>query len=231
MQPFNTLGYFSFLMPYVVDGGAEPETFSAFVRQVETELTVLRQREQGFLSLYQPDASQNLIAQSPIFDYQKLYTRAPEAIWSRMRPFAGEADHSMRGLLGMMLKQGAQAFSEQVNQWMVDQGWVTVTTKKGLFGVESQRLEADPQEVAAVKQFVLAVTTGEPVTAEQLTLAQVLLKTELLYECFDRQEAKAVKTGLLSAAEQADSGSLKLLETIDQAVVWALAAVATVVLS
>lgn len=144
---------------------------------------------------------------------------------------AGEADHSMRGLLGMMLKQGAQAFSEQVNQWMVDQGWVTVTTKKGLFGVESQRLEAAPQEVAAVKQFVLAVTTGEPVTAEQLTLAQVLLKTELLYECFDRQEAKAVKTGLLSAAEQADSGSLKLLETIDQAVVWALAAVATVVLS
>lgn len=87
VQPFNTLGYFSFLMPYVVDGGAEPETFSAFVRQVETELTVLRQREQGFLSLYQQDASQNLIAQSPIFDYQKLYTRAPEAIWSRMRPF------------------------------------------------------------------------------------------------------------------------------------------------
>ena len=54
---------------------------------METELTGLRQREQGFLSLYQQDASQTLIAQSPIFDYQKLYTRAPEAIWSRMRPF------------------------------------------------------------------------------------------------------------------------------------------------
>ena len=144
---------------------------------------------------------------------------------------AGAADQSMRGLLVMMLKQGAQAFSDQVNQWMVDQGWVTAITKKGLFGVESQRLEADPQEVAAVKQFTLAVTTGQPVTAEQLTLAQVLLKTELLYECFDRQEAKAVKTGLLSAAEQADSGSLKLLETIDQALVLALAAAATIVLS
>ncbi len=144
---------------------------------------------------------------------------------------AGAADQSMRGLLVMMLKQGAQAFSDQVNQWMVDQGWVTAITKKGLFGVESQRLEADPQEVAAVKQFALAVTTGEPVTAEQLTLAQVLLKTELLYECFDRQEAKAVKTGLVSAAEQTDSVSLKLLETIDQAVVLALAAVATIVLS
>ena len=144
---------------------------------------------------------------------------------------AGAADLSMRGLLVVMLKQGAQAFSDQVNQWMVDQGWVTATTKKGLFGVESQRLEADPQEVAAVKQFALAVTTGQPVTAEQLTLAQVLLKTELLYECFDRQEAKAVKTGLVSAAEQADSVSLKLLETIDQAVVLALAAVATIVLS
>lgn len=144
---------------------------------------------------------------------------------------AGEADHSMRGLLGMMLKQGAKAFSEQVDQWMVDQGWVTAIVKKGLFGVESQRLEAAPQEVAAAKQFVLAVTTGEPVTAEQLTLAQVLLKTDLLYECFGRQEAKAVKNGLQAAAEQADSGSLKLLETIDQAVVWALAAVATVVLS
>lgn len=144
---------------------------------------------------------------------------------------AGAADQSMRGLLVMMLKQGAQAFSDQVNQWMVDQGWVTATTKKGLFGVESQRLEADPQEVAAVKQFALAVTTGQPVTVEQLTLAQVLLKTELLYECFDRQEAKAVKTGLVSAAEQADSVSLKLLETIDQAVVLALAAVATIMLS
>ena len=144
---------------------------------------------------------------------------------------AGAADQSMRGLLVMMLKQGAQAFSDQVNQWMVDQGWVTAITKKGLFGVESQRLETDPQEVATAKQFVLAVTTGEPVTAEQLTLAQVLLKTELLYECFDRQEAKAVKTGLLSAAEQADSGSLKLLETIDQAIVLALAAAATIVLS
>ena len=144
---------------------------------------------------------------------------------------AGAADQSMRGLLVMMLKQGAQAFSDQVNQWMVDQGWVTAITKKGLFGVESQRLEADPQEVAAVKQFTLAVTTGQPVTAEQLTLAQVLLKTELLYECFDRQEAKAVKTGLVSAAEQTDSVSLKLLETIDQAVVLALAAVATIVLS
>lgn len=144
---------------------------------------------------------------------------------------AGAADQSMRGLLVMMLKQGAQAFSDQVNQWMVDQGWVTATTKKGLFGVESQRLEADPQEVAAVKQFALAVTTGQPVTVEQLTLAQVLLKTELLYECFDRQEAKAVKTGLVSVAEQADSVSLKLLETIDQAVVLALAAVATVMLS
>lgn len=144
---------------------------------------------------------------------------------------AGAADQSMRGLLVMMLKQGAQAFSDQVNQWMVDQGWVTATTKKGLFGVESQRLEADPQEVAAVKQFTLTVTTGQPVTAEQLTLAQVLLKTELLYECFDRQEAKAVKTGLVSAAEQTDSVSLKLLETIDQAVVLALAAVATIVLS
>lgn len=144
---------------------------------------------------------------------------------------AGAADQSMRGLLVMMLKHGAQAFSDQVNQWMVDQGWVTATTKKGLFGVESQRLEADPQEVAAVKQFALAVTTGQPVTVEQLTLAQVLLKTELLYECFDRQEAKAVKTGLVSAAEQADSVSLKLLETIDQAVVLALAAVATVMLS
>lgn len=144
---------------------------------------------------------------------------------------AGAADQSMRGLLVMMLKQGAQAFSDQVNQWMVDQGWVTATTKKGLFGVESQRLEADPQEVAAVKQFALAVTTGQPVTAAQLTLVQVLLKTELLYECFDRQEAKVVKTGLVSAAEQADSVSLKLLETIDQAVVLALAAVATVMLS
>ena len=144
---------------------------------------------------------------------------------------AGAADQSMRGLLVMMLKQGAQAFSDQVNQWMVDQGWVTATTKKGLFGVESQRLEADPQEVAAVKQFALAVTTGQPVTAAQLTWAQVLLKTELLYECFDRQEAKAVKTGLVSAAEQADSVSLKLLETIDQAVVLALAAVATIMLS
>lgn len=144
---------------------------------------------------------------------------------------AGAADQSMRGLLVMMLKQGAQAFSDQVNQWMVDQGWVTATTKKGLFGVESQRLEADPQEVAAVKQFALAVTTGQPVTAAQLTLAQVLLKTELLYECFDRQEAKAVKTGLVSAAEQADGVSLKLLETIDQAVVLALAAVATIMLS
>lgn len=144
---------------------------------------------------------------------------------------AGAADQSMRGLLVMMLKQGAQAFSDQVNQWMVDQGWVTATTKKGLFGVESQRLEADPQEVAAVKQFALAVTTGQSVTAAQLTLAQVLLKTELLYECFDRQEAKAVKTGLVSAAEQADSVSLKLLETIDQAVVLALAAVATIMLS
>ena len=144
---------------------------------------------------------------------------------------AGAADQSMRGLLVMMLKQGAQAFSDQVNQWMVDQGWVTATTKKGLFGVESQRLEADPQEVAAVKQFALAVTTGQPVTAAPLTLAQVLLKTELLYECFDRQEAKAVKTGLVSAAEQADSVSLKLLETIDQAVVLALAAVATIMLS
>ena len=39
------------------------------------------------MSLYQQEASQNLIAQSPIFDYQKLYTRAPEAIGSRMRPF------------------------------------------------------------------------------------------------------------------------------------------------
>lgn len=58
-------------------------------------------------------------------------------------------------------------------------------------------------------------------------MAQVLLKTELLYECFDRQEAKSVKTGLVSAAEQADSVSLKLLETIDQAVVLALAAVAS----
>lgn len=144
---------------------------------------------------------------------------------------AGAADQSMRGLLVMMLKQGAQAFSDQVNQWMVDQGWVTATTKKGLFGVESQHLEADSQEVAAVKQFTLAVTTGQPVTAAQLTLAQVLLKTELLYECFDRQEAKAVKTGLVSAAEQADSVSLKLLETIDQAVVLALAAVATIMLS
>lgn len=144
---------------------------------------------------------------------------------------AGAADQSMRGLLVMMLKQGAQAFSDQVNQWMVDQGWVTATTKKGLFGVESQRLEADPQEVAAVKQFVLAVTIGQPVKAAQLTLAQVLLKTELLYECFDWQEAKAVKTGLVSAAEQADSVSLKLLETIDQAVVLALAAVATIMLS
>ena len=55
---------------------------------------------------------------------------------------AGAADQSMRGLLVMMLKQGAQAFSDQVNQWMVDQGWVTATTKKGLFGVESQRLGA-----------------------------------------------------------------------------------------
>ena len=144
---------------------------------------------------------------------------------------AGAADQSMRGLLVMMLKQGAQAFSDQVNQWMVDQGWVTATTKKGLFGVESQRLEADPQEVVAVKQFALAVTTGQPVTAAQLTLAQVLFKTELLYECFDRQEAKAVKTGLVSAAEQADSVSLKLLETIDQAVVLALATVATIMLS
>lgn len=147
------------------------------------------------------------------------------------QPIAGAADQSMRGLLVMMLKQGAQAFSDQVNQWMVDQGWVTATTKKGLFCVESQRLEADPQEVAAVKQFALAVTTGQSVKAAQLTLAQVLLKTELLYECFDRQEAKAVKTGLVSAAEQADSVSLKLLETIDQAVVLALAAVATIMLS
>ena len=109
---------------------------------------------------------------------------------------AGAADQSMRGLLVMMLKQGAQAFSDQVNQWMVDQGWVTATTKKGLFGVESQHLEADSQEVAAVTQFTLAVTTGQ-----------------------------------VSAAEQADSVSLKLLETIDQAVVLALAAVATIMLS
>ena len=87
MQPFNTLGYFSFLMPYVVNGGEETVMFPAFVRQTETELTELRQREQGFLSLYQQEASQNLIAQSPIFDYQKLYTRAPETVGSRMRPF------------------------------------------------------------------------------------------------------------------------------------------------
>lgn len=87
VQPFNTLGYFSFLMPYVVNGGEETVMFPAFVRQTETELTELWQREQGFLSLYQQEASQNLIAQSPIFDYQKLYTRAPGTVGSRMRPF------------------------------------------------------------------------------------------------------------------------------------------------
>lgn len=142
-----------------------------------------------------------------------------------------EQEPSMRGILEIMLKQGAREFSQQVNQWMERQGWVVVTKKKGLFGVESQHMEADAAEVADDKRFVLAVTTGELVTAEQLILAQVLLKTELLYECFDRQEAKAVKNGLLSAAEQVDSGSLKLLETIDQAVCLALAAVATIVLS
>lgn len=48
VQPFNTLGYFSFLMPYVVDGGSGTGNVSAFVRQVETELTCCASESRAF---------------------------------------------------------------------------------------------------------------------------------------------------------------------------------------
>lgn len=87
VQPINTLGYFSFLMPYVVERKGEAPTFPVFVRQVEKALAKLRQQELGFLRLYRQDAYQEIIAQSAIFDYQKLYASGSEAIWSKMRCF------------------------------------------------------------------------------------------------------------------------------------------------
>lgn len=87
VQPINTLGYFSFLMPYVVERKEEALSFPVFVRQVEKALAKLRQQEQGFLRLYRQDTYQEMIAQSAIFDYQKLYASGSEAIWSKMRCF------------------------------------------------------------------------------------------------------------------------------------------------
>ena len=62
-----------------------------------------------------------------------------------------------------------------------------------LFGLESKELKAEQEPVDECKAQALALCSDHAVTPAQWALAEVLLKTGLLDDCFDEQEVNAIR--------------------------------------
>ncbi|WP_346699032.1 amino acid adenylation domain-containing protein [Catenibacillus scindens] len=88
LKPANTIGFFSFLLPFVTDleGGIQ-RNFSQVVHGVEEKLALLKSREHGFWYMQDQKRKEEVISRSAIFDYQKLYSKNQTSIWEKMIPF------------------------------------------------------------------------------------------------------------------------------------------------
>lgn len=88
LKPMNTIGFFSFLLPFITEKGMpEAEDFVSMARHVEKKLAELRDAEHGFEAMRNKALKNILIAESAIFDYQKLYSRRSGSLWKKILPY------------------------------------------------------------------------------------------------------------------------------------------------
>ena len=65
----------------------EAEDFVSMARHVEKKLAELRDAEHGFEAMRNKALKNILIAESAIFDYQKLYSRRSGSLWKKILPY------------------------------------------------------------------------------------------------------------------------------------------------
>lgn len=103
---------------------------------------------------------------------------------------------TLDSILFTVLTQYMKDYTSQVEGYLKDNRLVSEAEKKSLFGIESNELKSEQEPVDECKAQVLALCFDHAVTSAQWVLAEVLLKTGLLGDCFDKQEAKRIQEKL-----------------------------------
>ena len=139
---------------------------------------------------------------------------------------------TLDSILFTVLTQYMKDYAGQVEGYLKDNQLVSETGKKSLFGIERKELKAEQEPVDECKAQVFALCSGHAVTPAQWVLAEVLLKTRLLDDCFDKQEAKHIMEKLKKKPDILETHiGEKALGTVDRAYSIGMAVLATMMLN
>ncbi len=139
---------------------------------------------------------------------------------------------TLDSILFTVLTQHMKEYAGQVEIYLKDNRLVSETKKKNLFGIECKELKAKQESVDECKAQVLTLCSDHVVTPAQWVLAEVLLKTGLLDDCFDEQEVNAIREKLQERPNVAELHACeKALDTVNKACSIGMAILATAMLS
>ena len=139
---------------------------------------------------------------------------------------------TLDSILFTVLTQYMKDYTSQVEGYLKENRLVSETEKKSLFGIVSRELKAEQEPADECKAQVLAVCFDRAVTPAQWVLAEVLLKTGLLDDCFDKQEAKRIRERLQRKPDIPEIHICeKVLDIVDRAYSIGMAVLATMMLN
>ena len=139
---------------------------------------------------------------------------------------------TLDAILFTVLTRYMKVYTDQVEGYLKDNRLVSEKVNKSLFGLESKDMKAEQEAVEECKAQVLALCSDHAITPAQWVLAEVLLKTGLLDDSYNQQEAKSIKEKL---QERQDIPELraceKTLGAVDRACSIGMAVLATTMFS
>lgn len=139
---------------------------------------------------------------------------------------------TLDSILFAVLTQCMKDYTGQVEGYLKDNRLISEKVNKSLFGLESKELKAEQDPVDECKAQALALCSDHAVTPAQWVLAEVLLKTGLLDDCFDEQEVNAVREKLQERPDVPELRACeKALDTVNRVCSIGMAVLATTMLS
>ena len=162
--------------------------------------------------------------------------REPLKVPDYLRPLC-EAIGSSNGrtiesVLFTMFTKFIKDYVAQVEAYLIESGMVIEKTVKNRLGIERRQLEVNGDYAEMCKTYVLSLCSDVTSEPYKLILVKTLVKTGLIYECFNKQEAKSIKEAVETAmSSQTLDTCDKTLDMIDKACTLCMAALATIMLA
>ena len=138
---------------------------------------------------------------------------------------------TLDSILFTVFTQYVTDYTGAVESYLKQKHLVSETVKKGRFGIANKKLEAEQAYVDESRADILALCSGN-VAPAQWVLAKVLLKTGLIYDCFDKQEVESIKEKLQRKPDIPELHVCeKALDIVDRACSIGISVLATMILS